>query len=99
MRKFDRLRTPSLKPYVDLSTIAIKGLVSYFEFFSAQQIDFLFCFRSLRQRWTQSVPPRGSGWVRRLKSIDKTNCVPTRYHEAVLTASNFHCGRGHSVSS
>ena len=37
----------------------------------------------------QSVPPRGSGWVRsrsRFASITSLNdCVPTRYREVVLT--------------
>jgi hypothetical protein len=41
--------------------------------------------------WMESVPPRGSGWVR---SQRRQNClgiihdfVPTRYREVVLTAS------------
>ena len=36
----------------------------------------------------QSVPPRRSGWVRSLK-LNQPDCVPTRYREVVLTASNF----------
>jgi len=42
--------------------------------------------------WTQSEPPRGSGWVRRrhfrnIKQIECVYDVPTRYREVVLTVS------------
>jgi hypothetical protein len=35
----------------------------------------------------QSVPARGSGWVRSLKAEINTGYAPTRYREVVLTAS------------
>jgi len=42
--------------------------------------------------WTQSEPPRGSGWVRRrhfrnINKIERVYDVPTRYREVVLTVS------------
>ena len=37
--------------------------------------------------WIQSEPPRGSGWVRSLRS-KRFDFVPTRYREVVLTVSN-----------
>src|SRR5262249_52031730 len=38
--------------------------------------------------WTQSEPPRGSGWVRRRLQSRKAAHAPTRYREVVLTVSN-----------
>jgi c(7)-type cytochrome triheme protein len=37
--------------------------------------------------WTQSVPPRGSGWVRRRPQSNKAAHAPARYREVVLTVS------------
>jgi len=36
--------------------------------------------------WTQSEPPRGSGWVRR-RLHENAALAPTRYREVVLTVS------------
>ena len=36
--------------------------------------------------WTQSEPPRGSGWVH-AQLLDGAYGVPTRYREVVLTLS------------
>jgi hypothetical protein len=35
----------------------------------------------------ESVPPRGSGWVRNLKIYETPSCVPTRHREVALTPS------------
>jgi len=37
--------------------------------------------------WTQSEPPRGSGWVRSLTMAVGSGFAPTRYREVVLTVS------------
>ena len=37
--------------------------------------------------WTQSVPPRGSGWVHAQLFWIGAYGVPTRYREVVLTLS------------
>jgi len=41
--------------------------------------------------WTESVPPRGSGWVKirfkKHEQIQRSYCLPTRYREVVLTRS------------
>src|SRR5262249_14300260 len=39
--------------------------------------------------WTQSEPPRGSGWVRRRLQSKRTAHAPTRYREVVLTVSKY----------
>jgi len=44
--------------------------------------------KSQNLTWTQSVPPRGSGWVRSLFGSQRVYDVPTRYREVVLTVSN-----------
>jgi len=50
------------------------------------------CLTSSDVGWIQSVPPRGSGWVRRrhfrnINKIEHVYDVPTRYREVVLTVS------------
>jgi len=37
--------------------------------------------------WTQSEPPRGSGWVQAQRFSIGAYGVPTRYREVVLTVS------------
>jgi c(7)-type cytochrome triheme protein len=41
------------------------------------------CHKLADRAWTQSEPPRGSGWVRSLS--ERVDFVPTRYREVVLT--------------
>ena len=43
-------------------------------------------FGSSFHRGKESVPHRGSGWVRSQRSNDQNSCAPTRYGEVVLTA-------------
>jgi hypothetical protein len=40
-----------------------------------------------KDAWTQSEPPRGSGWVRSLTIDSYFGFAPTRYREVVLTVS------------
>ena len=62
------------------------------------------CLKSQNLTWTQSVPPRGSGWVRsRCARFAKFAAhAPTRYREVVLTGSNSESGllrQSHNLSS
>src|SRR6185295_14022424 len=46
------------------------------------------CLKVRNLAWTQSVPPRGSGWVHaQLFGSERVYDVPTRYREVVLTVS------------
>jgi hypothetical protein len=54
-----------------------------------QSVFYRMLLRLIGSTWNQSVPPRGSGWVRSpFLSMDQ-DCVPTRYREVVLTAAKF----------